>query len=329
MKNRFRVSILLLLLTHLCVQVVAQDVLMHTQSIMKQEFMNPAYNSFKDYTSVNLMSRHQWYNKVPGAPNTYAANVYVPISLSGLGVGFTAISESIGLREKVYFAGSISHNIRVSTRNYLAFGYSLGIQSISYDMDRMHTYPDINISGLDLNYTSMNLGVGLFYYTPIYFVGISSNTLMNDNQYQGNTFLPGFDFTAGFMYRISDQLLLRPDFILKYYPINEKTYSNGDVFSSKTDPILDVSINFLLDEKLWLGTSHRFGQAQTFSADVIIKESYKIGYTFELGIGEGMNQFNSHGIRLTWNIISRYALQRFDRNGRVNTRGKLNTYLYK
>lgn len=329
MKIRFRVSILLLFLTQLSVHIVAQDVLMHTQSIMKQEFLNPAYSSFKDYTSVNLMSRHQWYNKVPGAPNTYAANVYVPINLSGLGIGVTAISESIGLRQKVNLAGSISHNIRVSTRNYLAFGYSLGFQNISYDMDRMRTYPDITISGLELNYTNINLGIGLFYYTPIYFIGISSNTLMNGSRYQGNTFLTGFDFTAGFMYRISDQLLLRPDFILKYYPVDEKIYANGEVFNSKTDPILDVSINFLLDEKLWLGTSHRFGQAQTFSADVIIKESFKIGYTFELGIGKGMNQFNSHGIRLTWNIIPRYALQRFDRNGRINTRGKLNTYLYK
>ena len=329
MKIRFRGSILLLLLTHLSLQLAAQDVLMHTQSITKQEFLNPAYNSFKDYTSVNLMSRHQWFNKMPGSPEMYAANMYVPISLSGFGIGFTAISESIGLRQKVSFAGNLSHNVRVSTQNYLAFGYSLGIQNISYDMNRLRTYPDITISGLDLNTTNTNIGIGFFYYSPVFFAGISSNTLINGSKYQDNTFLPGFDLTSGFMYRINDQILLRPDFILKYYPVDELIYRNGEVFKSKTDPILDVSINILLDEKLWLGTSHRFGQAQTFSADVIIKESYKIGYTYELGTGKGMNQFSSHGIRLAWNIIPRAALQRFDRHGRINLRGKMNTYLYK
>ncbi len=329
MKNKNKASILLLFIFLYCMPGFAQDAFMHTQGVMKQEFMNPAYNSFKDYISVNLMNRLQWNNKMDGSPKTYAANVYVPVSLSGLGIGFTAITESIGLREKVSFTGSISHNLRVSSSNNLAFGYSLGFQNLSYDMARLTTYTDINAGDLELNSTNLNAALGIFYFTPVYFVGLSSNTLINKNNYSAGGLLPGFDFTAGFIYRINEAILFRPDMVVKYYPVKLYKSNNGQISDTDAAPIVDLALNFLLAGKLWLGTSHRFGQAQTFSADVIVKESFKLGYTFEWGIGKGANQYSSHGLRLVWSIIPKRALQGFDRSERHNITGMLSSYLYK
>jgi len=128
---------------------------------------------------------------------------------------------------------------------------------------------------------------------------------------------------------VNSFLLFRPDMVLKYYPVKQYSFIDGKENQSIVDPIIDVAANFLLFEKLWLGTSHRFAQAQTFSADVIVKEKFRIGYTFELGIGKTINQFNSHGIRLVWNFIPEKALQSFDRSGRHDVKGMMNTYLYR
>ncbi len=329
MKNRNKAIIFIFIFFQFNLIVFAQDALMHTQSIMKQEFLNPAYSSFKDFTSINLMSRHQWYNKIDGAPESFAANVYVPVSLSGLGLGFTAITESVGLREKVSFTGSLSHNLRVSSSSYLAFGYGFGFQNVSYDMNRLKTYSDVNPADLELNTTNLSATLGIFYFAPTYFVGLSSNTLFNKNNYSNSGLLPGFDFTTGFMYRLNKSVIFRPDMVLKYYPINVYEIESGKVQKSVADPIVDMGVNFLLAEKLWLGTSHRLGQVQTFSADFIIRQTFKFGYTFELGIGKGVNQFSSHGFRLNWNIIPKRAMQGFDRSERHNITGMLSSYLYR
>ncbi|MBW8326106.1 MAG: PorP/SprF family type IX secretion system membrane protein [Prolixibacteraceae bacterium] len=328
MKNRYHKILFILFLFQLSLPGFAQDALMHTQSIMKQEFMNPAYSSFKDFTSINLMSRHQWYNKIDGAPETFAANVYVPVSLSGFGVGFTAVTESVGLREKVSFTGSLSHNLRINSSNYLAFGYGFGFQNVSYDMNRLKTYSDVNPGDLELNATNLSATLGVFYFAPVYFVGLSSNTLINKNNYSSGL-LPGFDFTTGFMYRINESVIFRPDVVLKYYPVNVYEMESGKLQKSSVDPIIDIAANFLLAEKVWFGTSHRLGQAQTFSADVIVRQTFKFGYTFELGMGKGVNKFSSHGFRLNWNIIPKRAMQGFGRSERHNITGMLSSYLYR
>lgn len=324
-----RKHILLFLLLHVCVLGVAQDALMHTQSVMKQEFINPAYNSFKDFTSVNLMSRYQWVSKIDGAPETYAVNVYSPINLSGLGVGFMAINQSIGLRRRLSFSGSFSHNLRVNSSDYLAFGYSVGFQSVAYDVQRLETYPDLDLGTIDFNVTNTTAAFGLVFYDPAYFVGLSSNLLFAGNKSGSGWLVPGFDLTSGFMYNISKGVFFRPDFVLKYYPVKQTIYENGKQYQSLVSPLLDIGINFLLAEKVWLGTSHRFGQAQTCSVDVLIREAFKIGYTYEIGLGKGINQFSSQGIRLTWNLIPKRALKGFDRSGRYNTKGRMCTYLYR
>lgn len=239
----------------------AQDLLMQTQSVMKQEFINPAFNSFKGFTSVNLMTRYQWYNQVSGAPVTYGANVYIPISLSGLGVSFMAINQSIGLRQKTSFSGSFSHNLSISNTDYLALGYSVGLQNVSFDTNRLQTYPDLNMGGLELSTTDLSVSFGLFYYNPAFFVGLSSNVLITSPKYEFGWLIPGFDFTAGYMYNLSPSVFFRPDMVLKYYPLKQVVYENGEISKSMVDPILDVGLNFLLSERLWLGTSHRFGDA--------------------------------------------------------------------
>ena len=328
MRNK-KIYIVLLLLISIGSRSVAQDVLMQTQNIMRQEFLNPAYSSFKDFTSINLMSRYQWINNLQGAPKTYAANVYLPVSLSGFGLGFTAISQSIGLRQKMSFNASFSHNVRVGLSDYLALGYGFGVQNVTYDMNRLLTHTDIDPSSLDLNATDMSVNVGLFFYDPAFLVGLSSNVLFNRDSFDSGWLVPGFDFTTGFMYHVNRSLLFRPEVVVKYYPTKFYLVEENKKNQSMVDPIMDVGINFLLGERLWLGTSHRLGEAQTFSVDMVVRETFKFGYSYELGLGNSLNQISSHGIRLTWNIIPKRAFRGYDRSGRYNMKAMMSTNLYR
>ena len=124
---------------------------------------------------------------------------------------------------------------------------------------------------------------------------------MDDSQY-----LPGFDFSCGAMLRLSPNLKFRPGVIVKYY--NEKVTKSEDgvvIHNYRVPAIYDFAANLLVFNKFWVGTSHRLNQAQTFSVDLVIAQNLKMGYTFELGIGEGLNQFNSNGIRLSYSFRNR------------------------
>jgi type IX secretion system PorP/SprF family membrane protein len=327
MKNKKH--ILLFFLFHLCITGFAQDVLLQTQSTMKQEFINPAYSSLKNYTSINLMNHYQWLNQLSGAPVTYAANVYVPINETGLGVSLMAINQSVGLRKKTSFSGSFSHNLRINRANFLALGYSVGLQNISYDTKRLQAYPDINLDGIDLSDLDMGVSIGMLFYDPAFFVGLSSNMLITKSKYSPGWMMQGFDLTAGYMYSMSKSVFFRPDMVLKYYPARQFMDEYGENSQSPATPVLNVGVNFLVVDRLWLGTSHCLGRAQTFSVDVIIREAFKFGYVYELGMGKGLNQFSSQGIRLVWNFIPKSAMKGFNRSDHHNISGKMCTYLYR
>ena len=332
MKNNYILSICFALFVLLleCQYAVSQDEMMHTQSVMKQEYLNPAYNSFKDFTSISLFSRQQWSNTVVGSPETYAASFYTPMRLSGLGIGLITISEKIGLRNKVSASGSLTTNVRLASTSYLAFGFGLGFESTTYDRERMILqYPGLDIGDFDLNYTKTSITLGFFYYATHVFCGLSSNTLIDRQRISGDWFLPGFDFSLGSMHQLNKNVMFRPELAIKYYHVRDVVYDDGIRNISFFDPIYELSANFLLDNRLWLGTSRRFNQAHTFSVDVIIHEKLKLGYTYELGIGSGLNQFNSQGIRLSWNFTSSDRARRNFQLPSGSVHRSSTNYLYK
>lgn len=308
-----------------------QDEMFHAQSIMKHEFLNPAYNSYRDYTSISLVSREQWRNTIIGSPEIYAASIYAPLKLSSLGIGLVAISETIGLRDKLSVLGTIAHNVRISNNSYLAFGYGLGIEGTTYDRERIiRQDSQLDIYSIELNYYRTIVSLGLFYLSPAFFAGISSNMLIGKDNSEGDKWLlPGFDLSVGAMYQLRRGIMFRPEVEMKYYSINSIVYDNMVKEVSTFEPIYDLSLSFLFGNRVWFGTSRRLKHSHAFSFDVIIKERFKLGYTYEIGIGDGFNRFDSQGIRVAWNFIPKPTLRGFDVGDRRLRRSNMASSLYK
>ena len=328
MKNRNHIIriVLVVVIFSMGNNVYSQE-FMHCQSVVKQEYLNPAYNSFKDYTSINLFTRNQW-GGVANHPRLYGANFFMPLRVSRLGVGLTLIKEEIGLRNINSFSTILTHNLRVSMKSYLSFGYGLGGELTSYDRDRIIAMNDEYIN-YDIDWTMFNpaIKLGLFYADPNFFVGVSSNTVLgrdNDESW----YLPGFDFVLGAMCRLNRSVFFRPDLIVKYYRNEQVSVVESVSSNSYVPPVFDLSVSFLLDERLWLSTSHRFNLAHTFSVDFLISSNFQMGYSFEMGIGDGLNQFDSHAITLSYKIRKGKALGGFQKEVRYNSEN-LFKYLYR
>ncbi len=291
-------------------QLRAQDVSMHTQGIMQQEFLNPAYNSFKDYTEIGIYNRAQWGTEFEYSPNSYVANLFLPVKKAHLGTNLGIIVEDLGLRTTTELKLSLCHNLRVSENGYLALGYSAGFLQNSFNREKIISYPDEDLSFL-LSQTELNsfyptVSIGVLYLSRKWFAGISSMTTSIKKNMDDSQYLPGFDFSCGAMFHLSPHLKFRPGIVIKYY--NEKITKSENgilIHNYKVPAIYDFAANLLVFNKFWVGTSHRLKQAQTFSLDMVIAQNLKMGYTFELGVGKGLNQFNSHGLRLSYSFGNR------------------------
>ena len=95
---------------------------------------------------------------------------------------------------------------------------------------------------------------------------------------------------------------MRPGILVKYYKEKGTRVVNGVVDKYNLPTVYDFAANFLVANRVWLGTSYRLDQAYTFSVDMIVNNNIKLGYTYEYGIGEGLNKNSSHGIRLAYTI---------------------------
>ena len=283
----------------------SQDVAMHTQGIMQQEFLNPAYNAFKGNISVSVYNRVQWGSKFNYSPKSYVSNIYLPLSNSKLGINVGAIYEDIGLRTTTELKAGLCHKIRLSLSNFLSVGFGVGFYQSSFNSKKIESYPDEDLSLLlndaDLNTIYPAASVGMLLLLHQWYFSLSTmTTCIHSNN---SKYFPGLDFSCGTVFPVSPWIYMRPEILIKYY--NEKGIKseNGTITNQYKIPVIyDFSINFLIHKKIWIGTSHRLKQAQTFSLDMKVIPTLKIGYTFELGIGEGLNQFNSHGIRLSYTI---------------------------
>lgn len=285
---------------------------MHSQSVVKQEYLNPAYNSFKNYISVNLFSRNQW-DGVEEHPRILGANFFMPIHVGQLGVGLTLLKEDIGLRSVSSFCACLTHNLKISRDNYLSLGYGVGGELTSYNQDKIIAQSDDYLN-YDIKWKSFHpaIKLGVFYTNPYLFAGLSSNTVIGKDKSQKWS-LPGFDFIGGVMYDISESVFFMPDLVIKYYRCEKIDVGEPGVSSSYVPPVFDLSARFLIRDRVWLSTSHRFNHAHTFSVDFWASSNLLLGYSFELGIGDGLNQFNSNTISIAYKIDCPKIMRGFQR----------------
>jgi len=275
------------------------------QNIFQPVFNNPAYNAFKNCVSIEAIARRQWGSNVEGSPNVYGVNVFIPIEKK-LGGAVMAFNEELGLNTRVIVTGSLSHYIRISHKGYLGFGYSAGIEQNSYNISKIYEdNPGLIVGEYDLeDQVNARIAIGLFYYRPYFFSGISVNTALA-SEYSEYQVARGFDWIIGGMFMIQDWLFLKPEFSIKYDRVRDRIYSGSIENKGWVDPIYNMGLNTLLFDRIYLGISHRFKFAQTYSFGLYINRSVKLQYSFERGVGSGINQFDSHVFGFTWNICKK------------------------
>lgn len=287
---KFLVSIFLLLIG---VSAVAQQDAQFTQYTYNTIAINPAYAGNRGMLSAIALHRSQWVG-LDGAPETQSLSIHSPIGFGKFGVGVSIVNDKIGPANETYFNGDISYTIQTSAEGRLSFGLKLGGHILDVNFNDLTLPPgtiDQAFQNPVDNRLSPNIGTGVYYNTDKFFVGLSApNLLRNEHFDESNNSNSGsqsfvarerihYYLMAGYVFDINPSLQFKPSTMVKAV--------------SGAPLQVDLTANFLINEKLTLGAAYRLDAAVSGLIGYQVSDQINIGFAYDRETTElGNTQFN-------------------------------------
>jgi type IX secretion system PorP/SprF family membrane protein len=293
--------VLVLVILFTVLSLKAQQDPQYTQYMYNTMSINPAYAGSRGHLSISALARNQWVG-VDGAPDTQTFSVNAPVGYSGVGLGLNIINDKLGPSTETYFDGNISYTISTSSEGKFAFGMRLGGRILSLDWSKGRFQNPETIFNNNINNKFLpTLGAGVFFYKPNWYVGLSVPNFLRTEHYDDFVELVSAErlhyyLMAGYVFDLTEDIKFKPAILSKI--------TEGAPLS------LDVSVNFLFNEKFSLGTAYRVGDAISAIVGFQISERLTLGYAYDLTTSN-YNNYNSgsHEVMLTYNILDKVRLK--------------------
>jgi type IX secretion system PorP/SprF family membrane protein len=297
MKNIIFLSSLLFVF----MKVTAQQDPQYTQYMYNMSVLNPAYaTGVESSLNIGSLYRSQWVGAV-GAPKTLTVFAHLPLSQK-VEAGFSLISDDIGdgaKKENNFFA-DFAYVLELNNSHKISFGLKAGFTNLQtnfndFKLESGNPATD-NAFATNRNDIMPNVGVGAFYFTDTYYVGLSAPNLLATKRFENRSGINSFSrenthlfFTGGYVFNISPMFKIKPAFMTKYV---------------KGAPIaVDLTTNVLYNDKFELGAAYRLGDAISAMTNVKVTPSIRVGYAYDYNISN-LGEFNSgtHEIFILFNL---------------------------
>jgi type IX secretion system PorP/SprF family membrane protein len=262
-------------------KVMAQYDPMFTQYMFNEMFINPAYAGSKEALAINALHRQQWVG-FEGRPVTTTLSLHGPLAGNKMGVGLSLLNENIAdgkLKRNLVYA-TYAYRIKTGEKGHLSFGLMGGahIQSNNYASLQTTDLNDVRFSANTGSVMTPNFGAGIYYSTQKFYAGFSIPRMVADNlginsggKVEKNNKIDPSKFhyylTVGRVFDLGDDLKMKPQVMLK---------------GVKNAPVaIDLNLNFLLLEKLWLGASYRSKADMSFIAGLQVNPQFLVSYSYD------------------------------------------------
>jgi len=286
-----------------CMSLKAQQQPLYTMYMWNQLIINPAYAGTRDALSVSGVWREQWVG-LEGAPSTQVLSIHSPLPNDKVGLGFTIQNDNIGPSNNTGIWGDFAYHLQTGAKSKLSFGLRAGFdiyQSNLRGLDNIDANDPAFNNNVENNFLP-NLGFGAYYYGSRGYVGVSIPTILENELNSGNNsgndaedlFNRHFFLHGGYVFSLSGDsvgVMFKPAAIVRMV--------NGAPVS------FDISANFLIKQKLWLGASYRYEDAVAAIVSFQFTPHLQAGYSYDFGTSD-LNNYHrgSHEIMLTYDIFN-------------------------
>ena len=262
---------------------ISQQLPQFSQYMVNMIVVNPAYAGSRERLNVTFLNRNQWVG-VNGAPVTQTFSMHTAIPNKNLGVGLSLVHDELGYENTTFVYADVSYTININEDYRLSFGIKAGFSKYGLDPDLLMDPSAVGDQYLDkiFNKAKPNFGFGFFYRSDDWFLGLSSPRMITYNNATDIEYVAieraSYYLNGGYMLEFNPQLKFKPTFLVKY--------TNGAPVS------FDLTANFLINEKLWLGAAYRFGDALGGMISIQATDNLRFGYSYEFITSE-INPYTS------------------------------------
>jgi type IX secretion system PorP/SprF family membrane protein len=263
-----------------------------------------AYTGSWESLSFMVLARQQWAG-MEGAPETYTFSMQAPLKNERVALGLNVINDIIGKEKRFYMFGDYSYLLPLKENMNLRLGLKGGFVNYSNNLTEYQTnYPgsgvvDPSFQGdIDRKFVP-NFGIGAFLHGNKYYVGFSIPRILsqdfenNINNLSVNANMRHYFLNAGLVFDLSESVKFKPTMLTK------ATFS-----SENGAPVeMDLTANFLIKERFWLGAMYRTGDSFGFIAQWIIDKKLRIGYSYDYTTTKLQNFHNgSHEVMISYEM---------------------------
>lgn len=285
----------------------AQQSVQFSQYIFNGLAINPAYAGYKDVLHLNASYRQQWTG-FDGAPRTGSISLDGPLNRgnrdANVGLGIQAMMDNLGPQSAISLYASYAYRIRLDEEDTRRLCFGLGVGATQYGMDGKDLIYETNgdriIPDGSAKATTPDARVGIYYYTPSVYIGVSVLDLLSKYTSSGYKWR-GYTYesirrkqhlyvTAGYMFNVNDDISLKPSVLFK------------SDFSGPAG--LDATLMMHIDELLWVGGSYRTNLSVLNKKSIVnntaldkanavsgileyyISPKYRIGYSYDYSMNK-------------------------------------------
>lgn len=299
MKTKF-IGLILVLLSGIS---YAQQDAQYTQYMYNTIVVNPAYAGSREAMSIFALHRTQWVG-LDGAPVTNNFSIHTPINGSNVGLGLSVVNDKIGPSDENNIAVDFSYTIHTSDRYKLSFGLKASANLLNVDFTKLHIYNpgDPRFQDNIDNKFSPNIGAGIYLHSDNTYFGLSAPYLLETNHFDksannsSSSFIARekihYYFIAGHVFDLSANVQFKPSILTKMV---------------QGAPLqVDVSGNFLINEKFTAGLAYRWDAAFSALVGFQISDSWFIGYSYDMDTTKLANyNSGSHEIFLRFELFNK------------------------
>ncbi len=281
-----------LVLLLFCAQYIfAQQDVQFSQYMYNPLEINPAYAGTKEGFIMTGMVRMQWVG-IKDAPKSQTFSVHSPIH-KNMGLGFSATHDQIGVLGQTLFYWDYSYQIDVGFDSRISFGLNAGFHIINLDLNSKDPYQPNDPEVYNINNRFLpNAGVGIYFYTYNYYIGLSAPRLLEQNfspQATGQSLLVRHYFLmSGYVFDLDEVVKVKPSIVFKYTPNAPLSF--------------DFSMN-LYHERWGIGFSYRHEDAVVGLFQLFITQNFSLGYSYDYTLSDLRHESSgSHELMLRYDF---------------------------
>lgn len=270
----FRLAVFAFLLLINLLPLRAQVNVVYNQFFMNPYLYNPAYAGVEGHTVIFALYRQQWMN-FESSPAISNVSFHTPLK-GGIGIGATVFNETQGPLTTSWGKISSSYLITVDKEHYLRFGLSLGAGNNALNFSELDAPTDPAFTNLVDNSTFLIGDFGATYHFGHFNAGFSIPNLVTYDVISPETNSPirvspldNVLFKVNYRGHLNDDLAIEPHLIYRYSELGPDQYEGTVILHIK--------------HVTWAGASFRQDNNLVGLLGIKLKESFAIGYSFELG----------------------------------------------